>query len=257
MKLKSNCKINLNLKIVGLKDGYHLLESVFCPISLYDYIEINISDEDDILGMDIPLEENIMYKALKIMKKKYNVDKCVKIHIEKNIPMQAGLGGGSSNAATIIKGLNSLFNLNLSENEMIEVAKELGSDVPFFIVNKPSFVEGRGERITPIDNFNKIFGLLVFDDIYMSTKEVFNVFDECYCEEINFTENDLEKAVFKISGGEKIKEIKKYLYETGCKKALMSGAGGAVFGLCEKKDLKEVYSKVVKKYKKVWMFESI
>ena len=257
MKLKSNCKINLNLRIIGIKDGYHMLESVFCPINLCDYIEIDVNSEDMIVGMDIPIEENIMYKALKIIKKKYNIDKCVKISIEKHIPMQAGLGGGSSNAAFVIKALNKLFNLNLSESELLDIAKEIGSDVPFFIINKPAFVEGRGERITPIDNFNKIFGVLIFDDMYMSTKQVFQIYDECCLGDEKNYENDLERAVCKISGGDKINEIKNVLYASGCYKALMSGAGGSVFGLCNENELLNVYNKVKEKYNKVWMFESI
>ena len=252
---KSNCKINLNLKIVGIKDGYHMLESVFCPISLYDDMTIEKDTEDIVVGMNIPLESNIIYKTIKLFKEKYNIKEGVKVTINKNVPMQAGLGGGSSNAAFTIIGMNELFDLGLSNDEMIEFGKQIGSDVPFFIINKPSFVQGRGEIIQPLEKFDKIYGVLVFDDIYMSTKEVFNVYDSIINKQE--TENDLEQAVVKIENGNKICDIKKFLLGCGCKSSLMSGAGGSVFGLCNKEELEGIYNKVSKKYLKTWKFESI
>lgn len=252
---KSNCKINLNLKIVGVKEGYHMLESIFCPIYLFDEIVIEDYCEDVVLGMDIPQKENIIYKTIKKFKDRYNIKKCVKVTINKKVPIQAGLGGGSSNAASVILGMNELFNLKLEIDEMINFGKEIGSDVPFFIINKPSFVQGRGEIIKPLENFKKVYGILVFDDIYMSTKEVFEVFDAL--SEKEESNNDLEQAVVKMPHGERIKDIKDYLMECGCGMASMSGAGGSVFGLCEKENLDVIYDKVIRKYKKVWKFESI
>ena len=253
---KSNCKINLNLKIVGIKDGFHMLESIFCPINIYDNLKVSLSTEDIVLGMDIPQESNIIYKTIKKFKTKYNIKENVKVEIDKNIPMQAGLGGGSSNAAFVIVALNEMFDLKLSEREMIDFGKELGSDVPFFIVNKPSFVEGRGEIITPLENFDKIYGILIFDDVYMSTKEVFLKYDNLENNK-SVSENDLEEAVFLFENGEKIKSCKEFLLKCGCYKALMSGAGGSVFGLCEKEDLDYIFKKAQERYQKVWKFKSI
>lgn len=253
---KCNCKINLSLKIVGLKDGYHLLESIFCPINIYDEIEVELSSEDCVVGMDIPQEKNIIYKTIKKIKEIYGIKKSVKVSIKKNIPLQAGLGGGSSNAAFTILALNELFDLQLDTEEMINIGKEIGSDVPFFIINKPSFVEGRGEKIKPLENFKKIYGILVFDDVFMSTKDVFEKYDQINDIDEK-SENDLESAVFLLNGGEKVKKCKKTLLECGCEKALMSGAGGSVFGLCGKEDVDKIFKKIKDKYEKVWIFESI
>ena len=257
---KSNCKINLNLKIVGIKDGFHLLESVFCPISIYDKMEISLSDKDEVCGMNIPQESNIIYKTIKKFKEKYNIKEFVRVEIKKEIPMQAGLGGGSSNAAFTIIAMNELFKLNLKTQEMIDFGKKIGSDVPFFIINKPSFVEGRGEFITPICEFKKIYGVLVFDDVYMSTKDVFVRYDdlsEDCTKKFEGEENDLEVAAISLDSEGKIKKCKDLLLECGCYKVLMSGAGGSVFGLCEEENLEIIFYKIKERYNKVWMFESV
>lgn len=261
IEVRSNCKINMNLKIKGNIDGYHLLESIFYPIDLADELTfefINACD-DEIIGMDLPKEANIIYKTIKEFKKKFKVCGFIRVTIKKKIPFQAGLGGGSSNSAFTIKVLNQLFKLNLSEEEMIDFANTIGSDVPFFIINKPSLVTGRGENVLPLTNPLKIYGVLVFDDIYMSTKEVYQKYDLLLEKGLidKENDNDLEQAAITFQGGEKIIEIKEFLLKCGLKKTLMSGSGGSVFGLCEKEQLNEIYNLVKKKYQHVWMFESI
>lgn len=251
-----NCKINLNLKIVGVKDGYHLLESVFCPISICDEIEVFVSEVDTVIGMDIPQEKNIVFKTIKKFKEKFSIKTGITVKINKRIPMQAGLGGGSSDAAFTIIALNELLDLRLPVEEMIEFSKEIGSDVPFFIVNKPSFVEGRGEIITPLKNFKKVYGILAFDDVFMSTKEVFEKYDRLEDKEVS-QYNDLEQAVLLMSGGDKIGRCKEVLKSEGCYNVAMSGAGGSVFGLCKKEEVDEIYKRVKRKLKNVWKFESI
>ena len=256
--IKSNCKINLKLKIKGIKDNYHLLESIFCPINLYDEMTFEESDKDEVVGMNIPLNDNIIYKTIVKFKERYNINRNIKVTIKKNIPMQAGLGGGSSNAAFTIRMLNEIFNLDLSIIEMIDFGKTIGSDVPFFIINKPSLVEGRGEIVKEIKEFSKVYGILVFDDIFMSTKEVFEIYDTIDKKQntINL-DNDLELVLDSINEGNKVKEIKNELSNLGCYKVLMSGAGGSVFGLCDKDEINRIYNSVKVKYKNVWMFESI
>ena len=136
MKVKSNAKLNLNLKVVGKIGNLHELESIMVPIDLYDYIEIKESEEDRIFGMDIPIETNLMYKALCKIRSLYNIDKHIEITINKNIPIFSGMGGGSGNAAAVILALSQIWKLNMTIEEMVRIGKEIGSDVPFFIINK-------------------------------------------------------------------------------------------------------------------------
>ena len=229
MKLLSNAKINLNLKIRGFKNGFHQIDSTIIPISIYDSIEILSSKDDSVIGMDINEKENIIYKAIKLFKKRFCINDCVTIKIKKDIPMQAGLGGGSSNAAFVLKGLRDFFAVEATDFELAKLSIELGSDVPFFIFNKPSLVMGRGEIIEPIVDFKKIYGVIVFDNLSFSTKDVYCKYDNI--EKCFHLENDLELAARELSGGERIISIEKDLYDKGAYKSSLTGSGGAVFGL--------------------------
>ena len=280
MEIKSNAKINVFLNVVGKNEVVnrgvlHEIESLIVPINIYDNIEIYENDIDEIIGMDIPIETNLMYKALCKVRNLFNIEKKVKIIIEKNIPIFAGLGGGSSNAAAVIKALNVIWNLNMSEQEMISIGKEIGSDIPFFIINKPSFVYGIGEKVELIYNYEKIKGILIFDNDKSSTKEVYDRVDEfpfslskLYnlklegCKSKNETydyflyNNDLEKGL-NLKMYSKIQSIKNELIECGAIYSAMSGSGGSVFGIFkEENEIKECYEKVKQKYKYVYVFES-
>jgi len=254
------------------------------PINLYDYIEIKESDEDKIIGMDIPNEQNLMFKALCKVRSLYDINKHIEIVIEKNIPVFAGLGGGSSNAASVILALNEMWKLNMSNDEMISIGKQIGSDVPFFIINKPAFVFGTGDKIIENNEFSKIKGILVFDDNKASTKEVFERLDalpiarnnrinksldkiyenanedlRSVCNSIHNIEyiNDLEKGLDLIMYS-KIQSIKNDLMSHGAVYSLMTGSGGCVFGIFENDVDVEMCRKVLSdKYKFVYCFESI
>ena len=256
MKRLSNAKINVGLKIVGKKDGYHLLESTFVPISLFDEIEIQPSEKDAIEGMNINIEDNIMYKALCLMRERYNIKECYKIKINKKIPMEAGLGGGSGNAASIIKMLNEMNNLKLSNEEMACVGLSLGSDIPFFIYNCPSIGEGKGEIIKPIENYEKIYGILIFDDMHFSTKEVYDTYD--VLENKDDVLNDLELAARILSKGDRIELIEIDLTNHGAYLASLTGSGGGIFGLFKDNDKMLVALEALKdKYSFVEVFESL
>lgn len=280
MKIKSNAKINVFLNVVGKNEVVnrgvlHEIESLIVPINIYDNIEIYENDIDEIIGMDIPIETNLMYKALCKVRNLFNIEKKVKIIIEKNIPIFAGLGGGSSNAAAVIKALNVIWNLNMSEQEMISIGKEIGSDIPFFIINKPSFVYGIGEKVELIDNYEKIKGILIFDNDKSSTKEVYDRVDEFPFSlsklynlklegyksknetyDYSLYNNDLEKGL-NLKMYSKIQSIKNELIECGAIYSAMSGSGGSVFGIFkEENEIKECYEKVKQKYKYVYVFES-
>lgn len=278
MKIKSNAKINLSLKVIGkamnlFGTGYlHYIESVMVPINIYDYIEINESATDEIIGMDIPMESNLMYKALCKVRDKFKIEKCVKITIDKRIPVFAGLGGGSGNAASIILALNEMWGLSMTSEEMINLGKKVGSDVSFFIKNRPSFVYGTGDKISLIKNFEKIKGILVFDGDKSSTKEVYDNIDEFpFSKPIDKDElndivsnkcnikcvNDLEKGL-NLSMIKKINQIKRDLELCGAKTSLMSGSGGSVFGIFEDEENKnECCEKLKNKYKFVCKFETL
>lgn len=278
MKIKSNAKINLSLKVIGKEMSLigtgclHYIESVMVPINIYDYIEINESATDEIIGMDIPMESNLMYKALCKVRDKFKIKKCVKIIIDKRIPVFAGLGGGSGNAASIILALNEMWGLSMTPEEMMNLGKSVGSDVSFFIMNRPSFVYGTGDKISLIKNFEKIKGILVFDGDKSSTKEVYDNIDEFpFSRPIDKDElndivsnkinikcvNDLEKGL-NLSMIKKINQIKRDLELCGAKTSLMSGSGGSVFGIFEDEENKnDSYKKLKNKYKFVCEFETL
>ena len=278
MKIKSNAKINLSLKVIGKEMSLfetgclHYIESVMAPINIYDYIEINESATDEIIGMDIPMESNLMYKALCKVRDKFKIKKCVKIIIDKRIPVFAGLGGGSGNAASIILALNEMWGLSMTPEEMMNLGKKVGSDVSFFIMNRPAFVYGTGDKISLIKNFEKIKGILVFDGDKSSTKEVYDNIDEFpFSKPINKDElndivsnkinikcvNDLEKGL-DLSMIKKINQIKRDLELCGAKTSLMSGSGGSVFGIFEDEENRnDCYKELKNKYKFVCEFETL
>lgn len=256
MKCKCNAKINIGLKIVGKKNDYHLIESTFVPINIFDYISIEEGEYDEITGMDISLDDNLIYKSISLLRNKYHIEKHFKVKITKNIPMRAGLGGGSSNAACVLKAINEMLRLGLDNQELASLGFELGSDVPFFIYNKPSLVTGMGECIKEIKDFKKVFGVLIFDDLYFDTKTVYDMYDEIRDDEILL--NDLEKAARTMANGDKILLIEKDLLHCGAHLASLTGSGGAVFGLfTDEGNAKEVADRFKHKYRFVELFESL
>lgn len=260
MKVKSNAKINLSLKVCEKIDTLHKIESIMVPISIYDKITIEENESDVIYGMDIPYKENIMYKALSIFKSEYKVNKCYKILIEKEIPIKAGLGGGSSNAACILKELGKEHNICF--DDLVKLSVKIGSDVTFFMYNKPSYVSGTGDMIKPYDSFAKLFGVIIFDNDMFSAKEMYEKYDlldeksKLNNEKKNYF-NDLEKGL-SAEEKEKIESIKRDLILNGAVYSLMSGSGGSVFGIFKtKEDSQRCEEKLKEKYGKVVAFETI
>ena len=180
MNCKANAKINLSLAVTGVReDGYHLLEMVNLPLELHDVVEVIpmpkgytthvICDDMRLMG----LRSNLCYNAVQLMREKYHFDKEFMIRIHKNIPFAAGLGGGSSDGAVVIKAINSLLKLGASEEELLEIALKLGSDLPFFFLNKPAKVTGIGETVEPIKVKTAYHCLLIKPDEGLSTKDVY------------------------------------------------------------------------------------
>lgn len=247
-----NAKINLGLNIVEKRpDGYHNLETIFYPINLQDALEVTRRENNDkeytlhISGAPLEgePEDNLVVKAYKLLKKDYPGLLPVDIHMYKHIPAGAGLGGGSSDAACMIKLLNDKFSLGLSTERMEEYAVKLGADCAFFIRNKPVFATGIGNLFEPVELSLKGYHIiLIKPDIFVSTRDAFAeikpVRPAVSLKEIvkqpietwkNSMKNDFEDSVFKKFP--EIAAIKDELYDLGAVYAAMSGSGSSVYGI--------------------------
>ena len=260
IKLKSRAKINLSIDVLGKRqDGYHLVEMIMQTIDLYDLIEINEKDNDQITikstSDEIPLDcNNLVYKAANLIKKTFNINKGVEIHIKKNIPVAAGMAGGSSNAAAVLVGLNKLWNLNLSNQQLEKIGLKLGADVPFCINGGAVLASGIGEELTPIKGLTKDVCILVCKpDLFVSTKEVYECIDskdidkrpnnkfliECLKNEDT---RQLAENMFNVLEGVTmdkhpvIQQIKDIMTNNRALGAMMSGSGPTVFGLYENRE---------------------
>ncbi len=249
-----NAKINLGLNITEKRpDGYHNLETVFYPIPLEDALEVvpaETSDNDFVLECygiptDCRPEDNLVVKAYRLLKKNYTLPS-IHIYMYKHIPSGAGMGGGSSDAAFMLKLLNEQFHLNISNEQLEQYAASLGADCAFFIQDQPVFAEGIGEIFTPIQLSLKGYKLMVVKpDIYVSTKEAFSLIHpqkpvlsikEIIQQPIEHWRetlcNDFESSVFSIHP--EIGEIKQQLYDAGALYASMSGSGSSVYAIFNK-----------------------
>ncbi len=252
MLVFSNCKINLGLNVINKRlDGFHNLKTVFYPINWLDALEVieddrsknGFSFSQSGLTIDVPIENNLIYKAWQLINNKTKLPP-IKVNLVKRIPMGAGLGGGSSNAAYFITLINSKFDLGFSSDDMIQLSSQIGSDCAFFINNKPVFAEGKGDELSSINiNLNQYYILLVFPNIYCNTKDAFNhliyqtptielktIVDEVPIGEWkNYLVNDFEQSIFLKHP--KIKELKELFYSEGAVYSSMSGSGSCVFGI--------------------------
>lgn len=243
-----NAKINIGLNILRKRpDNYHDLETLFYPLQLSDILEINKAQKSTFatsgIEIDSDLSDNIVMKAYTLLKTDFSLPP-VNIHLHKQIPSGAGLGGGSSDGAYTLMALNQLFHLNLNTDKLIEYAAKLGSDCPFFILNKPVFATGRGEIFSP--STLSLAGykiVLVKPSNHVSTAEAYSntkprIAAKSLAEIIagekieswkNTVFNQFEESIFPAHP--EIKNIKKELYEAGALYASMSGSGSSVFGI--------------------------
>lgn len=246
-----NAKINLGLNIVEKRpDGYHNLETIFYPINLQDALEVTLLEgekEYELTLSGTPIEgnpeDNLVVKAYRLLKEDYPHIAPVDIHMYKHIPTGAGLGGGSADAAFMIKLLNDKFQLGLSIEEMENYAARLGADCAFFIQNKPVFASGIGNIFEPIQlSLKGYFLVLVKPDIFVSTKDAFSLITpkmpvQSLKEIVRMPvetwratmKNDFENSVFKKFP--EIAAIKDKLYDMGAIYASMSGSGSSVYGI--------------------------
>ena len=273
MKYLSNAKINLNLMITGIDDeGYHLLYSVVSMVDLCDEIEIELNDTNKIVlecdDLNVPVDErNIIIKCINELKKYKSFEQGMKIVLNKKIPSQAGLGGGSSNGATVLLALNNLLNLKLTKEELANIGIKVGADIPLFIYNKLALMEGRGEKITIINNEEfKPWVLLVKPIKGVNTKEAFMLYDRMIktkeytplilhklIENNNIEgikeliKNDLQRSAIYLV--EEIKDVINDLNNLEAFASCMSGSGSCCFGLYfDKEKALEAKGKLKTKY---------
>lgn len=254
-----NCKINLGLNILKKRsDGYHDLETIFYPLPLSDALEIIETKPNERIsefpfsssGLQVPGKpaSNLCVKAYRLLKRDFPSIPDVHIHLHKVIPSGAGLGGGSADAAFTLKLLNQLLQLSLSNDELIDYALQLGSDCPFFIINKPCYAVGRGEKLEPLTiDLSDYKFIVVNPRIHIDTGRAFleikpiqpekNIKDiitgpiERWKDELK---NDFEQIIFRKH--REIVELKDNLYKAGALYASMSGTGSTVFGIFPKSE---------------------
>jgi len=253
MILFPKAKINLGLNVISKReDGFHNIESIFYPISLHDVLEVIPSDT---AGIDISItgiipdgepSENLVVKGYKEVAKKFTIPG-VKVHLHKNIPMGAGLGGGSSDAAEMVKMLNLLFNLSMSTGDMKTIVSNLGSDCAFFIEGLPSLATGKGELLERNDLDLSSYHIgIVYPNVHVNTREAYSgiipaspvgPLQDIVKQNISFWKeylmNDFELTVF--SKYPQISEAKTYLYDSGALYASMSGSGSCCYGIFKDK----------------------
>lgn len=249
-----NAKINIGLNIIGKRDdGYHNLETLFYPIAVKDAVEIvdNNDPSTDVIfsstgnRVHVHDADNLCVKAYHLLKKEYPQIPPIKMHLHKNIPVGAGMGGGSADASAILLLLNKTFELNISTENLLQYALQLGSDCPFFIINKPCFATGRGENLQQVNiDLSPYKIMIVHPAIHVNTADAFsqlnaNNFSPAgeLIEQLkldiyqwkNMVKNDFEVPVFKMYPI--ISEIKEKFYKEGAIYSAMSGSGSTVFGI--------------------------
>ncbi len=242
-----NAKINIGLNIVGRRpDGYHDLETIFYPINVRDALEVVEGVETGFYssGIEIPghANENLCLKAYQLLRRDYLLP-AVSIHLHKQIPIGAGLGGGSADAAFFIKLLNEKFRLGMDELRMEDYCRLLGADCAFFIRNQPVFAYGKGDQFESLAlDLSSYFMVLVMPPVHVSTGEAYRGVKPSRPEKSlkelirlpveewkGHLKNDFEDSVFKNHPS--VRGIKSALYESGALYASMSGSGAAVYGI--------------------------
>jgi len=246
-----NCKINIGLNIIGKRtDGFHNIETVFYPLTLCDALEILPATHDPVkdqfslqgMEMDDDSEQNLCMKALRLMQNERSIQP-MKIVLMKKIPVGAGLGGGSSDAAYTLKMLNDYSSAGYSNEQLIGMSSKLGSDCAFFIINKPVFASGKGDQMTPVSlSLTGSTIVIIKPPVFVSTSEAYSgttpVVSERSLKELiqlpvsewrDVIKNDFEKTIF--MNHPEIAAIKQKMYDMGAVYASMSGSGSSVFGI--------------------------
>ena len=249
MNTRTCCKINLGLNIVERRpDGYHNLQTIFYPVPLFDELTIKENDNEDELtleghSLEGDVQDNLVLKAVRLLRQEGFPVPPLSIDLKKVIPSGAGLGGGSSDAACMVKSVSELFDLNLSEEQMELLVSRLGADCPFFVNPRPVYAEGIGDVFTPISlSLSGWHLMLVKPEVHVSTREAYagvhphqpaySLLETAKLPVGQWAErmtNDFEENIF--ANHPLLAEIKKELYHQGAAYASMSGSGSTIYGL--------------------------
>lgn len=272
IELKSLAKINLGLDVLGKREnGYHDVRMVMQTIYLYDDVKLErkkngkVSVESNLFYLPAN-ENNIAYKAAQMLREEFNIQDGVHIKLKKRIPVAAGLAGGSSNAAAVLFGMNRLFDLQLSQEELMERGVKLGADVPYCIMRGTVLAEGIGEELSPLSPMPKCYILIAKPGISVSTKVVYEKLDASAIVEHPdidgiihaLDENNLELLTERmgnvleqvtIADCPIIEEIKDTMKDNGAMNAMMSGSGPTVFGVFTRKQDAQEAMKAIKRKK--------
>ena len=267
MEIRTGCKINLGLDVVRrLENGYHEVKMVMQTVGIYDVLDFERTDGGIVITTDsgeLPTDENnLIYKAAKPKIRTRSSSLHVKIHLEKHIPIAAGMAGGSTDAAATLKGMNRLFDLGCTLKDLMELGVKIGADVPYCVMGGTALAEGIGEKLTPLAPAPDCYVLVAKPDINVSTKYVYEHLDaqeivkhpdidgmvEAIAEEslqgiLDRMENVLETVT--VSAYPIIQTIKDRMKELGAINSLMSGSGPTVFGIFVEKDMaRRAYDKL-------------
>ena len=262
ISLKAPAKVNLFLEILGKRDdGFHEIETIMQEIDLADSLQFEETQEGVTLecnDKNIPAnQDNLVCKAANLILEECGIRKGVIINLEKNIPVGAGLGGGSSDAATTLKALNSLWKVGLNNEELMEFAAKLGSDIPFFINGKTALCRGRGELITPVEVRNRMDYIILFPRVHISTETIYKNLKidltkkrkdvSFFLDALKYSEvasiskllfNRLEEIIFATYPD--LLQVKSTLESFDFCGLSISGSGSAFFGLCNDRHQAEV-----------------
>lgn len=257
---KAYAKINLGLNVLNKReDGYHDIESILLPLQLHDSVEVTVLKDgrDDLITCDIPTlsdsKSNVCHHAIELLREKYNFTERFRVNIHKRIFIQAGLGGGSADAAATIRCVIKLLKLEVNEEDILKIALEVGCDVPWSIKSAPALIEKKGEKITYFDSSREDYVLLVKPLKGLSTRAVFEKSDELELEKCDLglikekflndedlngiTKNALQQVAITLVP--EIESLIALLKEEGLDFVMMSGSGTTVFGFTKNKKLAE------------------
>lgn len=280
MKTKAYAKVNIALDVIGKReDGYHLLRMIMQAIDLYDEIMVEKIDKGIKINCNKPYvptdERNLAYKAAKLFIDKFNINSGVSITIKKNIPVSAGLAGGSTDCAAVLKLMNDIFNTNLTDQELMDLGVKLGADVPYCIVGGTALCEGIGEKISKIKPFKDKILVLVKPPFGVSTKAVYQDFDlskvvfhpnveglikNIEKDNLDYVAKNMKNLLENVTllKYKEIISIKQAMIENGSIGSMMSGSGPTVFAFFDDMvKAQKCYDVMKKKYKDTYITRTI
>ncbi|MGL4730731.1 MAG: 4-(cytidine 5'-diphospho)-2-C-methyl-D-erythritol kinase [Clostridium sp.] len=280
MKIKAYGKINISLDVVGKrKDGYHMLRMIMQTVDIYDELSFEKQKKDISISCNkryLPVDENnLVYKAINLFRKKYNISSGVKVNIIKNIPVAAGMAGGSADAAATLRAMRDMFKKEVSDEELMELGLQIGADVPYCILGGTALCEGIGEVITKLKPFKDKILVVVKPNFGVSTKDVYKALDinkvhkhpeteklikAMENNNLKYVANNMKNILENVTIGKYtlIKTIKEDMVKEGALGAMMSGSGPTVFAFFDDMlKAQKCYDKLKDKYKECYITRTI